>query len=147
MMNKTPPADPAVGTELENRLRELYRCQDPPAGLSDRILLRTRELPVAQHSMHSLAWLSAFALPAWLRRHAFLSLSSALLITSALIALGVVHRRHMAALRARQAQTRLFYALQVTNNELNWAENQIHRDISGSKARPAAWNQKGMNTL
>ncbi len=146
-MNKPPSADPAAENDLENRLRELYRSQDPPVDLSARILQRARELPVARNSVNSWTWLSVFVLPAWWRRFAVLSLSSALLFTSALIVLDVVHRRHLEDLHARQAQTRLLDALQVTNNELNWAESQIRRDISRSGGRPPAVNPKGMNAL
>ncbi len=124
--NQPDRNQPGAEAELENRLRELYVREEPPAELTARIFERARAQGAARPPA------------AWLRRHRPLfGLASALIVACAWIALGVAHRRQIETRRAQAAQARLLYALQITTHELNWAEGQVHRDLAGAGSAAA----------
>ncbi|MGH9487500.1 MAG: hypothetical protein ACRD04_07910 [Terriglobales bacterium] len=109
-------SNPTTEAELENHLRALYRAEDPPAGLTARILSAAQRRRPARGRRR--------------RRTALLGLCSALLAVCVYLAIGVIHQRQAQNRRAREAQAHLLYALQITTGELNWAEATIHRDMA-----------------
>ncbi|MGH9474931.1 MAG: hypothetical protein ACRD1C_01225 [Terriglobales bacterium] len=129
MNDKFQPDGNYAEAELEQRLRDLYRGEDPPASLTARILVRARgPLGPAHHARLAANW--------WRRHAPLLSLSTALLAVCAYVTIGVAHGRQVKARRALVAQANLVYALQVTAGELNWAEGRITRDLAEPATPP-----------
>lgn len=102
-------------TGIERHLREMFRGEEPPAALTERLLAHAR---------------GAQPRRACRARRLLAALAAVLLAASAGTVLGVTHYRQAQALRAREAQARLLYALQITTGELNWAEVTVHRDMA-----------------
>ncbi|MGH9395195.1 MAG: hypothetical protein ACRD1E_13560, partial [Terriglobales bacterium] len=120
------PGATMTEAELEQHLHDLYRCEEPPGALGERILAHARERRAA-------------TVVPWRRRHApLLSFCAALIAACAYLIFGAVHQRQVQAQRAREAQAHLAYALQITTDELNWTENKIMQDMN---AGPKGANQ------
>lgn len=118
------PNDPGPMTEdfapLEYELRNALRPVDPPAGFADRVIARARaEAPVAPKPARILA---------------FPSLRSRVWIPSAIAAMllvvvaGEQVQQHMEQRRkAEEAQKQFETALQVTDDALDHARQQLER--------------------
>lgn len=100
---------------MERRLRELFRGEEPPAGLTERLLARAREGRPRRSPRG---------------RRLLATLAAVLLAASAGTMLSVAHHRQVQEQRAQDAQAQLLRALQITTGELNWAEVSIHRDMA-----------------
>ncbi|MGH9416973.1 MAG: hypothetical protein ACRD01_10125 [Terriglobales bacterium] len=130
-MNPTFPPDPSPEppeSELELCLRDLFRREDPPAALAQRLLARAAHRP-------------APVFRPW-RRTPAARLAAVLLALCACLVVGLVHRRQVENQQAQQAQARLRMALQITTSELDWAENSITRDLAPPRGAPPVHGRK-----
>ncbi|HEY7855346.1 MAG TPA: hypothetical protein VIC32_02800 [Terriglobales bacterium] len=96
---------------IETALRTTFRPEDAPAALTKRIL-------------------ASAAQPAQRRRTPILGMAGVAVAAAALITAGVVHEHRVEVRQEQLAGARLAYALQLTTQDLNWAEQKVNQDLA-----------------
>jgi hypothetical protein len=98
---------------IETALRTTFRPEDAPAALTKRILAS-----------------AASPAPAQRRRTPILGMAGVAVAAAALITAGIVHERRVEVRQEQLAGARLAYALQLTTQDLNWAEQKVNQDLA-----------------
>ncbi|HXR98283.1 MAG TPA: hypothetical protein VN709_10630 [Terriglobales bacterium] len=102
---------------IEGALRTLFRPEDAPTALSKRIL-------------------ASAAKPAPRRRTPMLGMAGVAVAAAALITASVVHEHRVELRQEQLAGERLAYALQLTTQDLNWAEQKVNQDLAVGPGKP-----------